>query len=132
MRALHHSSPQLFFGVDMPQISEAGCEAISQIGNWYFLNNFTYIMIVGITASPNMFPKYVPHKILLKEFAFQIFEIWQTVSLIKRKFKSWPEMPISIAPFHLYNHGHVYKELEDYLDYRWLHALFVGMTRKGS
>lgn len=67
-----------------------------------------------------MFPKYVPNKILLKEFTFQIFEIGQTVSLIKRKVKAWLEIPIYAGPFQPLNHVHVQKELEDYLDYRWL------------
>ena len=71
-------------------------------------------------ATPNMLPKYVLDRIFLKEFAFQIFEIGQTVSLMKRKFKVWPKMLISIVPFQLLNHSHAHKELEYYLDIRRL------------
>ena len=66
---------KLFFGVDMPQISKESRESISPIGNWYFPKNFTYIQIAGITVAPNLLPEYIPNKILLKEFAFQLFEI---------------------------------------------------------
>jgi hypothetical protein len=79
----------------------------------------------------NILPKYVPDQILLKEFAFQIFEIGQTISLIKRKVKAWLEMPISIGSCHLLNHDHVRKELEDYLDYRWLPAPIRWHDLKG-
>lgn len=111
---------RLFFGTEMPRISEAGQEPISQIGNWYLLNHFTYIWLEGITVAPNILPRYVPDKILLKEFASQLFEIGQTVGLIKRKVKAWPKMIVPIGPFQILNHGHARKELEEYLDYRWL------------
>ena len=64
----------MIFGSEMPRISEAGREAISHIGNWYLLRYFTYIRVVGITAAPHLFPKYIPDRIILKEFAFKIFE----------------------------------------------------------
>lgn len=63
----------MIFGVEMARISEAGWEAISQIGNWYLLREFTYIRIVGILATLNLLPMYVPDWILLKEIAFHIF-----------------------------------------------------------
>lgn len=55
-------------------------------------------------------PRYVPNKLLLKEFAFQLFEIGQTVELIKRKVNTWPEMPVLIGPFQILNHGHARKK----------------------
>ena len=61
---------QLLFGSEMPKISEAGRESISLIGNWYMLKDFTYIRLARIMAAPHLFPKYVPNKLLLKEFAF--------------------------------------------------------------
>lgn len=70
--------------------------------------------------APNLLPRYVLDKILLKEFAFKLFEIGQTIALIKRKVKAWPEIPVSIGPFKFINHGHARKELEDYLEYRWI------------
>lgn len=65
----------LFFGTEMPQIAEAGLESISQIGNWYLLKHFTYIRLAGIFVALNLLPRYVPDKILLKEFTFKLFEI---------------------------------------------------------
>lgn len=129
----HFMAPahKMIFGVEMPRISEVGREAISETGNWYLLKNFTYIRIVGILVASNMLPKYVPNQILLKEFAFQIFEIGHTVSLIRRKVKAWPEMPISVGSFQLLNHGHARKELEDYLDYRWLPTTIRRHDLKG-
>lgn len=64
---------RMIFRVEMPQILEAGREAISQIGNWYLLKEFTYIRITSILVSSNLFPKYVPDQILLKEFVFHVF-----------------------------------------------------------
>lgn len=46
------------------------------------LKDFTYIRFVGITTDPLLLPRYVPDKLLLKEFAFQLFEIVQTANLI--------------------------------------------------
>lgn len=83
------------------------------------LKHFTYIHLTCITAAPNILPRNVPDKRLLKEFTFQLFEIGQTVELIKRKVKAWPEMIVPIGPFQILNHGHARKEQEDYLDYRW-------------
>jgi hypothetical protein len=54
------------------------------------LKNFTYIRLAGIMVSPNLFPKYVPDKLLLMEFAFQLFEIDQAMELIRRMLKAWP------------------------------------------
>lgn len=67
---------------------------------------------------PNLLLRYVPDKILLKEFGFQLFKIDQTVRLIKRKVKARPEMPVPVGPFQVLNYGHARKEMEDYLDYR--------------
>jgi hypothetical protein len=50
--------------------------------------------------------KYVPDRILLKEFTFQILEISLEFSLIRRKVKAWPEMPLLVGPFQLLNDGH--------------------------
>ena len=93
----------------MFQILEASCEAISQIGNWYFLKNFTYIGLAKIMSAPIMFPKDIPDKIMLKESAFQILEIGQTIILTKRKLKAELEMPIFVGPFQLLNHGNAHK-----------------------
>ena len=61
---------QLLFGSEMLRITEAGRDLISLIGNWYMLKDFTYICLAGITAAPHLLPRYVPEKLLLKEFAF--------------------------------------------------------------
>ena len=71
-------------------------------------------------AAPHLLPKYVPNKLLLKEFTIQLFEIGQTTDLIRRKLKAWPELSVPVGPYQLLNHGHTVKELEGYLDYRWL------------
>ena len=68
-----------------------------------------YIRIAIISVTPNLLLKYVPNQILLKEFTFQFFEIGLAVGLIKRKVKAWPEMPLSVGPFQLLNHGHAQK-----------------------
>lgn len=70
----------------------------------------------------NLLLRYILNKLLLKEFAFHLFEIGQTVELIKTKVKAWLEMPVPIGPFQILNHGDAIKELEYYLDYRWFPA----------
>ena len=84
------------------------------------LRDFTYIYLARITEAPHLFPRYVLDKLLLKEFTFQLFEISQTIDLIRRKLKAWPKLPVPIGPYQILNHGHTIKELEGYLDYRWL------------
>lgn len=122
---------KLFFGAEMPRVSEASRESIAQIGNWYLLKHLTYIQLTCITTSPNLLPRYIQDKILLKEFAFQLFEIGQTDGLIKRKVKAWSKMPVPIGPFQILNHGHAKKETEYYLDYRWLPAPIQQHDPKG-
>ena len=39
---------QLIFSTEMPRLSAAGRESISLIENWYMLNNFTCIQLLGI------------------------------------------------------------------------------------
>lgn len=67
---------------------------------------FTYIRVSGVIASPHIFPKYVPNRILMKYIAFQIFEINITVGLLKRKVRGWPEMPLIVGLFQINNQGH--------------------------
>ena len=122
---------KLFFGVDMPWILEVGWEYISHIGSWFFLKHFTYIWILGITTALNLLPRYVPDKILLKEFAFQLFEIGKIVSLIKMKVKECLGMIVSLGTFQILNHGHAQKELEDYLYFRWLPTLVRRHDSRG-
>ena len=113
---------QLFFRTEMPRISEARRESISLIRNWYLLKHFTYIRLASITAAPNFLLKYVLDKFLLKKFSFHLFEIGQTIELIRKKVKAWQKMPVPLGPFQILNHRHARKELEDYLDYRWFPA----------
>ena len=63
------------------------------------IKNFSYIRLAGITTAPHLLPKYVPDKLLLKEFAFQLFEIVQTVELIRRKLKAWPELLVPVGSY---------------------------------
>lgn len=111
---------QLLFGSEMPKIIEAGRESISLIENWYMLRDFTYIHLTGIMVAPHLLPRYVPNKLLLKVFSFQLFEISQTTDLLRTKLKAWLELPVLICPYQILNHGHMVKELEGYLYYRWL------------
>ena len=84
------------------------------------LRDLTYIHLTGITTAPHLLPKYVPDNLLLKEFSFQLFEIGHTVDLIRRKLKAWLVLLVPIGPYQILNHGHVMKEMEGYLDYKWL------------
>ena len=73
------------------------------------LKHFTYIRLAGITTAPNILPKYVLDKLLLKKFAFQLFEIGQTVELIRRKLKAWLELLVPVGPYQILNQGHAQK-----------------------
>lgn len=79
----------------------------------------------------HLLAKYILDKLLLKEFAFQLFEIVQTIELIRRKLKAWPELPVPMVPYQLLNHGHARKEMEGYLDYRWMPATIQRHHPKG-
>ena len=80
---------QLLFGSEMPRITKARRDPISLIRNWYMLKDFTYIYLTRIMVAPHLLPRFVPDKLMLKEFAFQLFEIGQTADLIRRKLKAW-------------------------------------------
>lgn len=73
-----------------------------------------------IIVASHLFPKYGPDKLLLKELAFQLFEIGQTADLIRRKLKAWLELTVPVGPYQILNNGHAMKEMEVYLDYKWL------------
>ena len=92
-------SHQLLFGSEMTKITKEGRDSISLIRNLYMLKDFTFIRLTRITTSPHMFPRYVLDKLLLKEFTFQLFEIDQTIDLIRRKLKTWPELPVPVGPY---------------------------------
>jgi hypothetical protein len=95
------------------------------------LKYFTYICLAGIMEARHLLPRYVPDKLLLKEFTFQLFEIGQTTNLIRRKVKAWSELPVPIGPYQILKHSHVVKELEGYLDYRWLPGTIQWYDPKG-
>lgn len=122
---------QLLFGLEMPRITEVGRDSIAQTGNWYMLRDFTYICLAGIMVAPHLLSRYVPDKLLRKEFAFQLFEIGQTANLLRRKLKAWPKLPVPIGPYQILNHGHAVKELKGYLDYRWLPSTVCHHDPKG-
>ena len=61
---------QLLFGSEMTRITEVGHDSIAKIKNWYMLRDLTYIHLAKIMASPHLLLRYVPDKLLLKEFAF--------------------------------------------------------------
>ena len=60
-----------------------------------------------------------------------MFEIDQTTDLIRRKLKAWPKLPVLVGPYQILNHGHAMKELEGYLDYRWLPSIIQHHDPKG-
>lgn len=122
---------QLLFGSEMPRITKAGRDSISLIGNQYMLRYFTYICLAGIMVAPHLLPRYVHDKLLLKKFSFQLFEIDQTIDLLRRKLKAWPKLPIPVGPYQILNHGHAMKELEGYLDYIWLPGTICRHNPKG-
>lgn len=45
--------------------------------------------------------------------------------------KAWPKMPIIVGSFQFLNHSHACKEIEDYLDYRWIPAPIRWHDLKG-
>lgn len=60
-----------------------------------------------------------------------MFEIHQTTDLIRRKLKAWLELLVPIGPYQILNHGHAMKELEGYLDYKWLPGTIWRHDPKG-
>lgn len=111
---------RLIFRTEMPWILEAGRESLSKIGNWYLLKDLTYIRLIGLIGVPHLLPKYVPNRILVKEFTFQIFEVGLTVGLLKRKVRGWLEMTLTISPFQIINQDQAQNEIEGYLDFKWM------------
>ena len=51
--------------------------------------------------------------------------------MIRRKLKAWLELLVPIGPYQILNHGHTIKELEGYLDYRWLTSTILRHDPKG-
>jgi hypothetical protein len=62
---------KIIFYRECPRLTKDAKKLISYIGNWYLQEDLTYLRICGATATPHLFPKYVPDRIVLGEITYQ-------------------------------------------------------------
>ena len=65
---------QTIFNQPPPRLSHKAKLDLSQIGNWFGEENFTYIRIFGSIFEPHVLPLYVPDKLLAQEISYQLTE----------------------------------------------------------
>ena len=91
------------------------CEAmedLSRIWIWFGEGSLTYIIGLGSHSPPNLFPIYIPDKLLYREVPYQIIGHLITKYLKDSNKKFWPKFPLTFGTFSLYNYGHDKKELK--------------------
>lgn len=62
---------KFFYGKECPSLFEDAKMVIKYIGDWFLVEEYTYIRIYGITTPPYILPKYVLDNLLLSQIAFQ-------------------------------------------------------------
>jgi hypothetical protein len=67
----------LFFSIynKPPQIlSQESIESLKDIGDWYMGKHYTYIRVFGCASTPQLLPKYVLDRLIVREIAYQTIE----------------------------------------------------------
>ena len=102
MAPLHTS----LFSQELPRNSTVGRRALQGIGDWYIKKYHSYIQIYSLNNTPDMFPKFVPNRLMLKEIAYQTGSKGIANSLAMGSKRIWPTFPINVGRYFLQNVGH--------------------------
>jgi DNA segregation ATPase FtsK/SpoIIIE-like protein len=115
---------QLLFCARAPCMSEKAMEAISEIDDWFVLENETYIRIYGSTKPPHVLPKFVPDKLVLQEVAYHTLVHGVGASLSKYKKLSWPPLPFYVGSYSFKNSKEAHAEAEALATFHFGEGIF--------
>jgi hypothetical protein len=62
---------------------------LRSIGNWYLKEDHTYLRIYGVTAPPDLLPKYITNILVLGEITYQTILRGFNASLAKESRKEY-------------------------------------------
>jgi len=104
------SSSHLWIGyyfAKCPRFSKKTMRLIKNIGNYYLQEDYTYLRIYGVIASPHIFPKFVPNRLILSEISYQTILQGFNASLAKDARK------ITFIPYYIYLGHYVLVECKE-------------------
>ena len=99
------------FNQPPPWLSDKEKLDISQIGNWFGEENFTYIRVFGSIFDPHVLPLYVPDKLLAQEISYQLTEKGMSRCLKNSKKLMWPTFSFNCGTYTLNDFKHAEKEV---------------------
>jgi hypothetical protein len=85
------------------RLLDEGIQLLYKIGDWYIEKELTYLRIYGATAAPNLLPKFVPDRLVLREIAYETLLFGFNASLVKEKLRLFITYPMHISPYGLNN-----------------------------
>ena len=102
---------QTIFDRFPPRLSEKAKTDISQIGDWFGEDKFTYVGVFRSIVEPHILPLYVPDKLLEQEISYQLTVEGMSRSLKNNKKLMWPTFPFHCGNYTLNNFIHAKKEV---------------------
>ena len=103
---------------------DEGIQLLYKIGDWYIEKELTYLRIYGATAAPNLLPKFVPDRLVLREIAYETLLFGFNASLVKEKLRLFITYPMHISPYGLNNYFFARIEAQAIDEYRFLDGRF--------
>jgi len=131
---------RLIFFKEFPKLIREAMRLIKNIGNRYLQEDYTYLIIYGVTASPHLLPKYVPNRLTLIDFSYQTIPQGFNSSLAKDARKNnFKPYNIYLGHYGLLNYRKERKEANVILDqYRFpkghfgMHDPFVMVVKNNE
>jgi len=66
--------------------------AMERIGDWFVMENGTYIRVYGATKDPHFLPRFILDKFVLQEVAYQTLMNGTGETLTRDNKLTWPPM----------------------------------------
>lgn len=75
--------------------------SLSEIGDWFIGDKFTYIRIYDATKAPHLFPSLITDHMVLEEITYQSYCHNIGVVLNRKKYHLWPNLRITIRAYEI-------------------------------
>lgn len=99
----------MLYDKDAPRCSPKADVDILPVARWFGEELFTYVRVLGSSASPHVLPLYVPDKLMAREIAYQTCGEGGLTKYLKDKKKAiWPQFPVAYGAFSLFDVGHAF------------------------
>jgi len=76
-------------------------QILRTIGDWYVIEEETYIRVFRAMNPPNIFPNFILYKLIIQKIAYQPYFHGVVVALVLGKKSLWPNTLMHICYVHI-------------------------------